>query len=39
MNRGIAKELLRDDAGACADWKKAIELGVQTAANYSGDCK
>jgi Flp pilus assembly protein TadD len=39
LNRGIAKEMLRDDAGACADWHKAAELGAETAKNYSGSCK
>jgi hypothetical protein len=31
--------MLRDNAGACDDWKKAKELGVESAANYTGDCK
>jgi hypothetical protein len=31
--------MMRDEKGACADWKKAIELGVDAAGNYSGDCK
>jgi hypothetical protein len=39
LNRGIAKEMLRDEAGACVDWKKAEELGVETAKNYNGSCK
>ncbi|HEY0092322.1 MAG TPA: hypothetical protein VGB43_07545, partial [Flavobacterium sp.] len=39
LNRGIAKEMLRDAPGACADWKKAKELGIEAASNYNGDCK
>jgi tetratricopeptide (TPR) repeat protein len=29
LNRGIAKELIRDHSGACIDWEKAKELGVK----------
>ena len=39
LNRGIAKEMLRDNIGACEDWKKATQLGVESAKNYTGDCK
>ena len=39
LNRGIARELLRNDSGACEDWKKAVELGVDSARNYLGDCQ
>ena len=31
--------MLRDNSGACADWKKAVELGVESAKNYIGDCQ
>ena len=27
-NRGRVKHFLLDDAGACSDWKKAFELGI-----------
>jgi tetratricopeptide (TPR) repeat protein len=27
-NRGIARQLLREEEACCADWKKALELGV-----------
>jgi tetratricopeptide (TPR) repeat protein len=30
-NRGIARQLLREEDGCCADWKKALELGVSGA--------
>ena len=39
LNRGIAKEMLRDEEGSCKDWIKAEELGVETAKNYNGSCK
>ena len=35
LNRGIAKQMLKDEAGACADWKKAAELGIPVGKNYS----
>ena len=39
VNRGMAKEMLRDLNGACDDWKKARELGSETGKNYfSGNC-
>ena len=34
VNRGTAKEMNRDMAGACADWKKARELGADLGKNY-----
>lgn len=39
-NRGVAKEMLRDQVGACADWERAAELGVATAQTYfqTSDC-
>ena len=39
MNRGFVKELLGDLDGACRDWKKANELGIQQAAKYIKECK
>jgi lipoprotein NlpI len=39
LNRGIAKEMIRDKKGACSDWSKAEELGVQSAsAHLSNTC-
>lgn len=35
INRGIAKQMLKDEEGACADWKKAAELGVALGRGYS----
>ena len=35
LNRGIAKQMLRDIDGSCADWKKAAEYGVAEGKNYS----
>ncbi len=35
LNRGIAKQMLKDEAGACADWKKAAELGMEIGKSYS----
>ena len=38
-NRGIAKQMLRDDTGCCEDWRKALELGVTMAKAFIGvDC-
>jgi tetratricopeptide (TPR) repeat protein len=31
LNRGIAKFQLKDSLGACQDWHKALDLGVQNA--------
>ena len=39
LNRGIAKEMLRDNKGACLDWGKAKKLGSEMAAQYLTDCK
>ena len=36
-NRGISKELIEDMKGACADWRKASDLGVEDAANWVRD--
>jgi tetratricopeptide (TPR) repeat protein len=30
-NRGIANQMLREDADCCSDWKKAAELGIESA--------
>ena len=35
VNRGIAKQMLKDEAGACADWKQAAKLGATVGKNYS----
>jgi tetratricopeptide (TPR) repeat protein len=35
LNRGIAKQMLKDEDGACADWKKAAEYGVSEGKSYS----
>ena len=34
LNRGIAREMVRDIPGACEDWKRASELGVNSAQPY-----
>lgn len=33
-NRGIAKQLIRDEEGSCSDWNKALELGVLGAKTF-----
>ena len=39
VNRGMAKEMLRDLDGACKDWTKARELGSEKGKLYqSGNC-
>jgi len=38
MNRGISKEMLRDEQGACTDWRKALEMGIEEAIEYITDC-
>jgi tetratricopeptide (TPR) repeat protein len=30
-NRGIARQMLREEEGSCGDWKRALELGVNGA--------
>ena len=35
LNRGIAKQMLKDEDGACADWKKAAEFGVTEGKSYA----
>jgi tetratricopeptide (TPR) repeat protein len=39
LNRGNAKEMLRDDLGACIDWTKAAELGNEQAKSYVKECR
>ncbi len=39
-NRGIAKQMLREEESCCADWKKALELGVKGAKTFiNASCK
>jgi hypothetical protein len=38
MNRGIAKEMLRDSS-ACSDFKQAVALGTEQAKQYINDCE
>ncbi len=39
LNRGIAREMIRDIPGACSDWKTAEEMGVKNADVYqNGPC-
>ena len=39
LNRGNAREMLRDMNGACEDWHKARDLGVELGKNYySSNC-
>lgn len=38
-NRGIARQMLREEDGSCGDWKKALELGVSSAQSFiNTDC-
>lgn len=40
LNRGIAREMVRDIPGACADWEKAASMNIQNADVYrSAPCK
>ncbi len=40
LNRGIAREMIRDMVGACEDWKKAAELDMNQANRYlAAACK
>ena len=39
FNRGIVKEMLRDELGACDDWQKALDLGIQESQQYLKNCK
>ena len=38
MNRGTSKEMLRDFDGACLDWQKALELGMEQAKKFMIYC-
>jgi tetratricopeptide (TPR) repeat protein len=38
LNRGLVKELQGDLEGACADWRKAHEMGLTEARNYIKEC-
>jgi|ERR1700757_4354367 len=35
INRGIARQMLKDESGACSDWKQAAKLGMAVGKNYS----
>ena len=40
MHRGNTKEMMRNPEGACQDWAKAAELGVEKAQEYiNNQCK
>ena len=39
INRGYAKEFLGKFPAACADWKMAIELGLEEAEKYITECE
>jgi len=39
LNRGYANEFLGKFPEACADWKKALELGIQEAEKYITECE
>jgi tetratricopeptide (TPR) repeat protein len=34
FNRGIARQMLREEEACCADWKKALEYGIEGARAY-----
>ncbi|MDB2651816.1 hypothetical protein N9Y26_00755 [bacterium] len=34
LNRGITREMLRDVDGACQDWQKAYDLGLEKGNEY-----
>ncbi len=39
FNRGIARQMLHEEEGSCADWKKASDLGVTAAKTFmNSDC-
>ena len=38
MNRGLVRELTGDLVGACEDWHRAIELGVDEAREFINEC-
>jgi hypothetical protein len=37
LNRGVVKEMQRDEKGACRDWSNAADLGVTAALNYKNN--
>ena len=39
LNRGLLRELTGDLSGACSDWSKALNLGIEEAARYIKECK
>ena len=40
LNRGIAREMIRDIPGACSDWEMAEQFQIKNAADYRGSiCK
>ena len=34
LNRGIVKQIIRDELGACKDWMKSRELGINISNTY-----
>ena len=34
LNRGVVKEMIRDNKGACQDWSKASDQGITAAGKY-----
>jgi len=39
LNRGISKQMKRDEDGSCSDWERALELGIELAKKYlNNDC-
>ena len=38
LNRGLVRELTGDLVGACEDWHRAIELGVEEAREFINEC-
>jgi tetratricopeptide (TPR) repeat protein len=39
LNRGILKDAQQDYKGACVDWNKAKQLGVELASKYLEVCE
>ena len=40
LNRGISKQMIRDEYGACQDWKKASLFNISIANKYLiSDCE
>jgi hypothetical protein len=38
LNRGFVRELMGDLNGACEDWTRAAELGIEEAEQYLFEC-